>query len=204
MRTAEGKNWSWVSAGWVGLPLVLLLLLVTEDTAGWWRWPVAAAGLGFFVCAAIGLVRLDARRRGGGGTAMIVLALVAGFPFLILLGNITPARAERVESCRVSALKPTNELWLRQDYRVACPAGTRDVVHRPSPRANKADRDRPRYAVGETVWVSISKDDPDEIRFVTGPGSGRLALALIVLAIVGVLSAVGIWRALTAPKRPVP
>ncbi|XVQ10265.1 hypothetical protein ACQP1W_48465 [Spirillospora sp. CA-255316] len=204
-QTPARKGWPLVAAGWIGLPLVLFILLGTEDTAGWWRWPVAAVGFGSFVCVAVGFTRLSARRRGSPETVMLMLALFAGFPVLILLGSITPALAERVESCQVSALKPTRDLWLVQEYQVACPSGAREVDHRPSPRAKMSDRERPLHAVGEKVWVSYSKDDPiDTARFTDGPGSGRLDDALAILLAVGLLSLFGGWRALVEPKHRVP
>ncbi|MFI0446800.1 hypothetical protein [Actinomadura sp. 6N118] len=203
-RNAAWKGWPLVAAGWVGFPFVLFLLLGTEDTAGWWRWPMAAVGFGFFVCVAVGLIRL-ARGRGGQGTGTLVLALLAAFPVLVLLGTITPARAERVESCQVSALKPTRELWLQQEYQVACPSGTRQVVYRPSSRKKMSDRGRQLHAAGAKVWVSHSKDDPsDKATFVQGPGSGRLGRVLAILFIVGLLSAFGVWRGMVGSKRRVP
>ncbi|KAB2350298.1 hypothetical protein [Actinomadura rudentiformis] len=203
-RTAAWKGRPLVAAGWVGLPLVLFLLLGTEDTAGWWRWPVAALGYGCFVCVAVGMVRLS-RRHGGQGTGTLMVALFAAFPVLVLLGTITPARAERVESCQVSALKPTRELWLQQEYQVACPSGKRQVVYRPSSRKKMSDRDRQLHAVGAKVWVSHSKDDPNgKATFVQGPGSRRLGTVLAILFIVGLLSAVGIWRGLVRPRGRVP
>jgi hypothetical protein len=204
-RTPTRKGWPLVAAGWVGLSLAMVILLKTEDTAGWWRWPVAAAGYGAFICVAVGLTRLSARRRGRPETVMLMLSLFAGFPVLILLGSITPALAERVESCQVAALKPRRDLWLVQEYRVACPSRTREVDYRPSPRAKMSDRERPLHAVGEKVWVSYAKDDPiDTARFTDGPGSGRLGEAFAILVAVGLLSLVGGWRALVEPKRRAP
>ncbi|GAA1564952.1 hypothetical protein GCM10009678_55010 [Actinomadura kijaniata] len=202
--TAARKGWSLVVVGWIGFPLVLFVLLATEDTAGWWRWPVAVAGFGFFVCVAVGLVRLKVHYRGGHKAGLVILTLWAAFPVLVLLPSITPARTSQVESCRVSELKPTRELWLRQEYRVACPSGTREVVYKPSPRAKMADGNRQVHAIGKKVWVSSPKGGTgNRGTFVHSPGSGRFREAGVpLLLILGLMTAIGLWRVLFGPKRP--